>query len=153
MGRNFEDERETYRICLKAARIVLIQDELYHYVKRENSIITTVSAKNMLDKQDALADRMAFLPGRLPELEEHCVRSFLVHSEQTVCRLYEMHDEEMLQKAIDSVWINWKTVKPHANKYEKIYFPLLRFGCCRNWILKNEFEPIQNILRMIGHGK
>lgn len=153
VGRNFEDERETYRICLKADKIVQIQDELYHYVKRENSIITAASAKSMLDKQDALADRMAFLPKRLPELEGRCVRSFLGYSEHVICRLYERHEEEMLHEAIDAVMVNWKAVKPHLNKYEKIYFPLLRFECGRDWILKNEFEPIQNILRRAGHGK
>lgn len=147
VGRYFEDEWTTYRICLKADKIVLIHDELYHYVKRENSIITAATAKSLRDKQDALADRMAFLPKLLPELEEKCVRSFLGYSEHVICRLYERHEEEMLHEAIDAVMVNWKAVKPHMNKYEKIYFPLLRFECGRNWILKNEFEPIQNILR------
>lgn len=149
VGHNFEDERETYKICLKADKIVLISDELYHYVRHENSITTTASAKNMLDKQLALMDRMFFLTKQLPDLEEKSVRAFIAYSENIMCQLYKIHDEEWLHKAINNVKDNWNVVKPYANKYDRIYYLLLHFKSGREWILKNDFEPIQRIVRKL----
>lgn len=76
VGRTYEDEQETYKLCLKATKIALVSDVLYHYVKRENSIITGISPRKMLDKQAALRDRLHYLPNQLPELQPQCCRSY-----------------------------------------------------------------------------
>lgn len=145
-GRTYEDEQETYKLCLFAEKIVQIPDELYHYVRRENSIITGISAKKMIDKQLALMDRMYYLSAQMPELREKCVSTFVGYSKGIMCRLYEAKDDENLQEAIGYVVQNQKQIAPHLNKYDRFYLPLLGNSMARNWILANDFQPVQNVL-------
>jgi hypothetical protein len=60
VGRVYEDEQETYKLCLKAGKIVETPDILYHYIKRENSIITGISARKMLKNPEHLLDHQAY---------------------------------------------------------------------------------------------
>ena len=59
-GRVYEDEARTYQILLKAKRVGELDLPLYHYVKRDNSIITGIAVHKCLDKAWALKDRMDF---------------------------------------------------------------------------------------------
>ena len=145
VGRTYEDEQETYKLCLKAEKIVEVPDVLYHYIKRENSIITGISSVKMLHKQAALLDRLHYLPQRMPELKENCAVSFLRFSENVLCRMYQQGDLEETKKAI-GVLLSQKKQLP-LSKYEKIYLPCLKTKWGRKWILQKNFEPIQRILR------
>lgn len=145
VGRVYEDEQETYKLCLKAQRIVETPDVLYHYIKRENSIITGVSAKKMLDKQQALLDRLDYLPRRMPELEKQCCESFLRFSENILCQLYLAGEKTAVDQAIAVLLSQRKRLKPWMNQYERLYLPMLKIA--KRWILGNDFEPIQ---RRIG---
>jgi glycosyltransferase involved in cell wall biosynthesis len=146
IGRTYEDEQETYKLCLKANKIIQIPDELYHYVKRENSIITGISAKKMLDKQLALLDRLDYLPTKLPKVEKECVRSFVCFSESIMCSMYKNEEFNFLQKAIDILLSRKSKMVSYLTKYEKIYYNCLNIKLFRNIILANEFIPIQKIL-------
>lgn len=148
-GRTYEDEQETYKICLKAKKIIQIPDELYHYIKRDNSIITGISAKKMLDKQIALLNRLDYLPKKLPELEEKCVRSYIVYSEGIICRLYDSGEWDVLQCAIDNLLCRKKMIKPYLSKYEKIYYSFIRYAMAQKIILGNQFMPIQKIITKV----
>ena len=148
-GRTYEDEQETYKICLKANVIVQIPDELYHYVKRENSIITGVSAKKILDKQLALIDRLEYLPKRIPELKENCARNLLNYSERMMCQLYRTGDINTLKIIVDNTMDCKSLLSPYFNKFEIVYFLLFRLGLGHRWVLSNEFEPLQRILSKI----
>ena len=144
VGRVYEDEQQTYKICLKAAKIVETQDTLYHYIKRENSIITGETPKKMLDKQQALLDRLHYLPERLPDLKENCARSFVGFSERILCQLYERGESTAVERGMEVLISQRKVLKPYLNQYEKLYFPLL--GIATGWILGNEFMPIQKVM-------
>lgn len=146
VGRTYEDEQETYKLCLKADKIVLISDELYHYVKRENSIITGISAKKMIDKQLALLDRIQYLPNRVPELEEKCVLSFCNYSENIMCQLYELGCNNELQMSIDNLLLLKRQLLPWLSGYRKVYYNLINIRLFRSWILNNQFEPIQKLI-------
>lgn len=147
VGQVYEDEQETYKLCLKAVRLVETQDILYHYIKRENSIITGESPRKRLDKQKALADRLHYLPQRLPELEEACARSYLSYSQMMLCSLSEAGEKDALRQGIRALKAEESRVKPVFTRYEKIYWPFL--GRLDGWILKNEFAPIQNLAAKI----
>lgn len=140
-GRVYEDEQETYKLCLKAKRIVETPDVLYHYIKRENSIITGISAKKMLDKQQALLDRMNYLPSRIPDLEKECCERFLRYSENIMCQMYRFGEMNAVDQAIDVLLSKKGQLKPYLNRYEKLYLPVLKWA--KRWILRNEFAPIQ----------
>lgn len=142
VGQVYEDEQETYKICLKARKIVETPNVLYHYVRRDNSIITGVSAEKMLDKQLALLDRLNYLPEVIPDLKEKCALSFVRYSEHILCRM----DGKALEKGIAVLLDTREQYHTCLNKYEKLYFPMLRLPFLRRWILRNEFAPIQNVV-------
>ena len=151
VGRVYEDEQETYKACLKAERIVETPDILYHYICRQNSIITGVSARKMLQKQLALLDRLNYLPARLPDMEEQCARSFLGFSQYILCRMYETEEEEAIQQAVQVLLAQKKRLRPWLNRYERLYLPGLKCRPIRNIILKQDFAPIQNtVARLRG---
>jgi hypothetical protein len=142
-GRVYEDEQETYKLCLNAKILVETPNVLYHYIKRENSIITGISAKKMLDKQLALLDRMNYLPKQIPELEKQCCESFMRYSEVILCELYIAKEEDALKIGVQTVLAQQKRLIPWLNKYERLYIPVLKWKWTRRVILGNEFEPIQ----------
>lgn len=147
VGQVYEDEQQTYKVCLKAEKIVETEEILYHYIKRENSIITGVSAKKSLDKQMAMLDRLDYLPAVLPDQAENCARSFISYCTKMLCDLYEAGENEAVDRGI-RVFLSRKPVlKPWLNKYEKLYLPMLPWA--KRWILGNEFMPIQKVLGRI----
>ncbi len=148
-GQVYEDEMQTYKVCLKAEKIVETEDILYHYVKRENSIITGESHKKMLDKQKALADRLIYLPAKMPDMEAVCAQSFLRFSANILCRMYRQGDAQSVQSGMELLFAHERLVKQHASKYERIYLPLLKSKAGRHWVLFNEFEPIQKMIRKV----
>ena len=149
VGQVYEDEQETYKLCLKAKRIVEIPDILYHYIKRENSIITGISPKKMLDKQKALLDRLHYLPERIPELEKQCCRTFLGFSTHILCVFFRENETDALTAAMQALQEQSKRLRPWLNRYERIYLPALKWKWARKIILKNEFSPIQKVILRI----
>ncbi len=145
-GRVYEDEQETYKACLHAERIAETPDILYHYVYRQNSIITGVSAKKMLQKQLALLDRLNYLPEILPEMAQDCLRSFVQYSEVILCAMYSADEQKSVEQAVAVLLRERKRVRSVLNVYEKIYLPVLRCKPLRNVVLKYEFAPIQNVI-------
>lgn len=147
-GRTYEDEQETYKLCLQAKRIVLISDKLYHYVKRENSIITGISANKMLDKQFALMDRLYYLPKRLPDLWSQCATAFLNYSKQIMVVLYS-ENEDCYTKAKENLLVCRKDIMHYANKYDRLYLFLIQHGMGEKWVMTHSFSPIQDCLSRI----
>lgn len=143
-GQVYEDEQETYKLCLKAKTIVETTDILYHYIKRENSIITGISAKKMLDKQAALLDRLYYLPERIPDLKQPCAASFWSYSKGILCQMYQAGEKEAVKKGMTVLLREKKQCKCAMTKSDRFYLPLLRL--VPGWILKNDFVPIQKML-------
>ncbi len=151
VGQVYEDEQETYKLCLNAKILVETPNILYHYIKRENSIITGISAKKMLDKQLALLDRLNYLPKQVPELEKQCCESFLRYSEGMLCQLYEAGETMSIKCGLRVLLSEKKRLKPYMNRYERLYFPMLRW--CKGWILRNDFSPVQNFMSKLTKKK
>lgn len=144
VGQVYEDEQETYKLCLKAKTLVETTDVLYHYIKRENSIITGISAKKMLDKQAALLDRLYYLPERLPDTKKHCAEVFLNYSKHILCEMYQAGEIEAAKKGLRVLLKHKKQYKAVMPKNDRLHFPLLRI--CPGWVLKNDFIPLQKLL-------
>lgn len=149
VGQTFEDEQETYKICLKADKIAMIDDELYHYVKRDNSIITGVSARKLLDRQMAVMDRIHYLPTKMPELKDKCCSIFYNDSVQTLLKLYALGEKEAYKKSKAMLLKEKKMVYQYLNKYQKMYLIWLRIPILEKWLMKTNYEPIQSIIRRI----
>lgn len=142
-GQVYEDEQQTYKLCLKANKIVETPDILYHYIKRENSIITGISARKMLDKQLALLDRLNYLPQRLPDLRQRCAAAFLSHSKYILCEMYHMGDMDAVRQAMDLLLENRKQVRSVMSWRDKLYFPWMKRK--PDWILGTNFAPVQKL--------
>lgn len=151
VGQVYEDEMQTYKVCLKAKTIVETEDILYHYVKRENSIITGESHKKMLDKQKALADRLAYLPAKMPDMEALCAQTFLGFSKNVLCQMYRQEDKASVQQGTELLLANKVKIRKYVSKYDRIYLRRLKSKRGRHWVLSNGFEPIQKMIRRLKH--
>lgn len=148
-GQTYEDEHETYKICLAANRIALIEEPLYHYIHRDNSIITGTSPRKMLDKQKAIYDRLLWLPVRLPELEKKCVMSFAAYSEHILCDLWQAGETTAANNALNLMLKGIRGYESYLNRYDRFYIRLLRHGLFKDWILRNSFAPLQKLISKI----
>lgn len=57
-GRLHEDEFVIHHILNRCDKIVVLNTPLYYYVQRDNSIMATMNMKRILDKREALRERM-----------------------------------------------------------------------------------------------
>lgn len=146
VGQTYEDEQETYKACLSAHKIALTDEILYHYIKRENSIITGISPRKMLDKQKSLYDRCQWLPLRMPELEKACLSSFISYSKHILCELWKHENSSSFNDARALMLAALQNHQSYLNKYDWLYLNLLKYGLCKSWIMKNDFSPIQNLI-------
>lgn len=149
VGRTYEDEQETYKLCLKAEKIALVSEVLYHYVKRENSIITGVSPRKMLDKQAALRDRLHYLPDRLPELTPQCCQSYYGFSINILIQLSAAKEAAAYNTAKKTLLDEEACIRSNLDKYGRLYLRWLRHSMLERLLIKYEFEPIQAVIRRL----
>ena len=72
---NYEDLATTPRLVCEANYIQTIEDKLYNYVSRENSVVSTYSSKHMLDCFEAFTVLRKYLNEK--KLLEHYYSAFL----------------------------------------------------------------------------
>lgn len=60
VGKLCEDEYIIHRILYKCKKVIYSSEIMYYYTQRENSIMSTVSAKRIIDVSEALEDRINF---------------------------------------------------------------------------------------------
>lgn len=145
-GQTYEDEHETYKACFFADKIALTDEVLYHYIRRENSIITGISAKKMLDKQLALYDRLQWLPPKLPQVKQQCFSSFLTFSKHILCQLWISKATDQYDSAKRLMLEATQDFRQYLSPYDKLYFQMLKHNICQGWIMNHDFAPIQNLL-------
>lgn len=148
VGQTYEDEHETYKICFKAYKIAITDAVLYHYISRENSIITGVTPKKMLDKQNALCYRVQWMALYMPDLYEKCLGYFNNYSKHIICQLWKI-DKKACDNAIRLLLMTTNNEQDKLSIYDRFYYILLNHNICKKWILKNDFVPIQNFLSII----
>lgn len=67
LGRIHEDEFLTYRLLYQAGRVLWVDQPLYGYRQRADSIMHTESSRALLDALDAFVQRSAFVCDHLPD--------------------------------------------------------------------------------------
>lgn len=116
-----------YKLICKANKIVYINDELYYYVVRKNSITNVFSQKALIDKIMVTNEMNAFITQEYLELRELCtmvrIRNvYRCHS--LVCRYLNMDvykNNTDLLKEYEFFKCNYKSVKNIINKYNFLY--------------------------------
>lgn len=148
-GQTYEDEHETYKACFSACKIAMTDAVYYHYIKRENSIITGISPIKLLDKQKALLDRCMWLPLRMPELHHQCFTHFIEYSKHILCELWRSRCMDEFNQAMHIFFNTKDKYEIYLNRYDQFYINLLRHNIGRSWIMENNFAPIQYYIRKL----
>lgn len=150
-GKVYEDEARTYQIILKAKKVGELNIPLYHYIKRDNSIITGISINKCLDKAWALRDRMEFFRNTNKDFYLKSVLSYLNCLKSTYVNMYKgfvvyTNEDKVIQKLLMDNYSDFQLV---ADKYTALYLFMIKNKIMINWIVKNDFEPIQKIIARI----
>lgn len=154
-GRVFEDDEIVPLLLSKSRRFISVDNEWYCYVKRPNSIITLPSKDGLLALADTLYRRVDLLDKLDREAYQLSINHFRMYLMQKIVYCYK-HNENLCEDDKDDFFDYfkkcWHIFKPISNKYEKIYYLLLKlnFEPINRWIALNDFEPIQNILSKLN---
>lgn len=116
-----------YKLICKANKIAYINDELYYYIIRNNSITREFSLKALLDKIMVTDEMNSFITHEHPELSELCTMDkirnvYRCHS--LVCRYLNLDvfkNNTDLLKEYEFFKCNYKSVKNILNKYNFLY--------------------------------
>ncbi len=150
VGRTHEDHTLMPKIVMGAKKILVSDCVLYHYVKRENSIITGFNPKKHRDIAEALYDNTVYLKDFDGELYRKSVNAYRNCLFSQCVMFYKMHRESGEHRYYWSlIKRNRPLIVRFASAYEKIYIGLITVGLLKNWITKNDFEPIQRIASKI----
>lgn len=72
-GRVFEDAATTWKLIIKADRVLFLPDCLYHYNQIEGSLVHTYSLKHFEDEWIETKARFEVLSIRYPQIEDKCL--------------------------------------------------------------------------------
>lgn len=146
-GRTHEDHALMCRIVMNAKTIFVSKQVLYHYIKREGSIITGFSPKKYRDVTAALYDNIIYLKEYDKDLYKKAVNSYRQCLFRHSAYFYSNFPSEKEHRYY------WKLIRERrgiinygANRYERIYIFLISVGVFRVIITKNDFEPIQRVI-------
>lgn len=147
-GTAFEDDEVVPKLLERSVKSVFFQLPLYCYVKRESSIITAPSVKNILALSRHLDERMCHfqtLDGELYDLSRRHFFGYLKGKawEETFLGTPVQAD------AIARLKAHRRAFAPIAHPYDKLAVLLLYLPCGKKWVIKTQFEPFQSIIRMI----
>lgn len=140
LGKIVEDVPTTYRIALKAGKVVMLNKPVYNYLHRPNSITTASVSEKTFHFSQHTARVYADICTSVPELEPQArylrVRS-LVYSVQTL----ELADSATREKFSDQYWESRNELKqhlqfilksPYFTRRERLDDTLLALGLYRN---------------------
>jgi glycosyltransferase involved in cell wall biosynthesis len=119
IGRNYEDMATTYLTFLKASKIVLIQDKLYFYYIRANSIVN-VKDKNAIlkGKYDAMLayyERIENISKKFESLRDLSIKNFIERAIGFIEFIDLQNDEINNKYRKDTLFY----IKEYYDEYEK----------------------------------
>ena len=122
VGKLREDEFTTYKLVHKANRIVYVDEKLYYYLIRENSIMLKTDIKKFVDYIQALYERNQFISENYSELKE-------IDGEYCIQEMYSAYVESLiLNKACRMEVENYyNEIYDRYGKNQGIWFKALRY--------------------------
>lgn len=131
VGKLHEDDYTVCKLYYYANKIVIINDVLYYYLRRDNSITGTFSERNIIDKIDAIIDQYNFVKDKETALKYmiqargiDCYKDYLQFklSEKLYRKMIDFRDCILDNKKgiIKNPYMNWK----RYIKFLLIYFNL-----------------------------
>lgn len=158
-GRLHEDEFTTYKFLYLAGEISWIDKPLYYYYQNVEGIIHSKWSERRLDVYDAYEERVEFFKS---ENEQNYYKRELRRLFMTY---YGFFVDVVKQPKEESKYARQKTkgrliksLKKYKGELERTFtkYDIFSIFCLaygsffiQKWIVNNEFEPIQNILRRL----
>lgn len=112
VGKLHEDEFVFHRIIAQCARVVLLPEELYHYVDTPKSIMNTGFSIRNLDRLEAKVDRVRFYTGMRygPDVMATAVDA-LIWELRYACGHVDVEDRAMLQRFMILAHGAWQAMR------------------------------------------
>ncbi len=101
VGKQHEDDFTTYRLMYNSSKVVLINDPLYYYTQREDSIIGTGFSLKSIDKIEAYEKACAFFKEKNREFYLRAINLVLIMNKrccEEVIRSEHPEKKEILKK-------------------------------------------------------
>ncbi|HJE45711.1 glycosyltransferase [Levilactobacillus namurensis] len=135
-GKTYEDVSTVYKVYLNAKRIVLLDESLYEYNQRENSIVHKKAYTSLFDLLDARVDRRNVLgeikPMLLPELNASVMSAVLdIYRRSVLSKNRLTSDERNEMKNILEKYSDRESLKVLSPRYRMEKW-LLHSNCLYN---------------------
>lgn len=148
-GRAFEDDECVPLLLYRSDRSVFLDVPMYRYTFREGSIVISPNVENVLALTEHLETRMFWFEELDPKLFEDARAYFYRYLLNKICEkqfIGTAVQKDAVEKLKKHRLIFW----PVANHYDKITILMLYCGDAMvQWVAKNDFAPIQNILAKV----
>ena len=129
VGRVFEDAATTWKLIMKAERILFLPDCLYNYNQIEGSLVHTYSLKSFEDQWIATKERFDVLSTRYPSIYEKC----LGECAMVIARVwgwYSKADTQDKESYLDMLKEMSEFVHQYSDKIRKSNIPThIKTGC------------------------
>lgn len=169
VGRIAEDEFVAHIVLYNAGDIAYCNEKLYNYfinydgvTRLENTLRSNGNQeeldkrkdafmKRRIDKLEALYERIIFFKDKDNYAYFYSCREYIGYVSWLYSQLYSDRRSYLINDGtvIKMMKKSYNDILAVGNKYEKLYFFMVIHNILRKWIAKNDFEPIQNIIRKI----
>lgn len=146
-GTAFEDDEVVPLLLERSKSTVFIDAKLYCYVRRESSIITAPQINNIMALTKHLENRMLRFEVLDKELYDMAKNSLFHYLKGKISEVAFL-DTPVQAQAVSVLKNNRKRFWAIANWYDRIAILLLFCGKV-DYVARNNFEPVQNILRRL----
>ena len=128
LGRTFEDVATVYKYILDSERIMVLNDRLYNYRIRKNSIVRTTSQRNISDHLAMFLCKYDDLSQRMPELDDEILNKDKI---RRLALTYLIHfgDKGIHSERAKALLREAKSAPASFDKKGRLLFAL--FKCCR----------------------
>ena len=127
-GKAFEDINTTYKLVLLSDKISIINEALYYYRQRWNSISNSVNVDNLRNQIDAIVERNKTISSKFPYLMKKCKINelkFYVINYNQISKKYKYGFKELIWYRNNIIELS-RYYKLNGTKYCLICFCIIR---------------------------
>lgn len=115
-GRIFEDASVTWKMVMKANKVVYLPDAYYHYYENTGSLVHTPSLHHLFDHWVSSKERFDILPEKFPSLREACLKECAL----SIGRTWSYYEQASKNCQVPERYIeNLKHMHEFVRKYGK----------------------------------
>ena len=153
-GKLFEDIRTTYRIIEKSVRISFLNEQLYYYRSRQQSIMTTANYEQLIANAEAYKKRGESIVKKYPSLRQLAnAELYKVNYRIASNEAYRISKDQRISEAVTKAEVFLRSTKPNKfvfrmlSPYQRITLSLIRTRTF--WIIEPVFYQIRGLIRIV----